>query len=121
MYQTKPFDFSVHGAFFAFWNDQFNEKKVEGVKYEQGSLWLIAPKGTLLKIMELFHEHNIHEAKERIRVDGIEKIIIHEFGNYECGYTGEIEPLGFLTEEPYNCTREFIKEVIRNRPRNDEE
>lgn len=110
-YERKEFDFKKHGAFFAFWDDQFEEQKEKWVDYV--SLWmgLVAPKNKYKKIIKLYKAHNKKENERRKKIEGIDKIIEYEYNNHECGYTWSIADLEFLVEEFEEINRKKICEV----------
>lgn len=103
--------FKKYGAFFAFNKEQFFEKRVEGVTYVNVGAGLIIPKGnvdSLLKELDDIHAKGI---KQDIEENGIQSIIKRELGNYECFYTGDIQPAVEALED-YNITLEEIKKVF---------
>lgn len=100
------------GAFFAFSNKQFNEKRVEGVNYVNLGGGLIAPKenaSELVQGMQTILEEGI---KQDIAEHGIEKIIERELDNHECFYTGEIDDAVDALED-YEITRSQVQDVYR--------
>lgn len=56
--EKKPdFDWSAHGGFFAFGQQQFDEKKKEGVEYVHAFAWLFLPKENYKAVLDLFDAH----------------------------------------------------------------
>ena len=110
---TKVFE--KHGAFFAFSKSQFDEKKVEGVKYVSDGTGMIAPKENYEKLSEEIEEIHRNGIKQDIEENGIESIIKRELSNYECNYTGEIEDAVDALED-YGITYEQVKNVFKGLP-----
>lgn len=108
--QTEAF--KKHGAFFAFSGSQFNENKIEGVKYADCGHGLICPKDNADALIKELDEINKNGIKQDIEENGIEKIIKRELGNYECYYTGEIDDAVEALED-YGITREQILTVFK--------
>lgn len=75
--------FEENGAFFAFGDSQFNEKKVEGVKYVSLGMGLIAPKDNAKKVMEEINDTHERGVKLRLEEYGLHKIAQYELANYE--------------------------------------
>ncbi len=109
-YKDKPMEemLKKNGAFFAFGDDQFLEKRVKGVEYVSMSMGLIAPKE---------NARHIWDETERIHKEGIEqdikehskkKIIFRECENYEIQF-GDTQPVYDSLEE-YPITRKEIEE-----------
>ena len=101
-----------YGAFFAFSNAQFEEKKVDGITYTQNSSGMIAPKEnfkTLVQEIDKIYEDGI---KQDIEENGIKSIIKRELRNYECYYTGEIDNAVDALED-YGITYEQVLNVYR--------
>jgi len=110
---TKAFE--KHGAFFAFSKSQFDEKKVEGVKYVSDGTGMIAPKENYKELYEEIEEIHRNGIKQDIEENGIESIIKRELSNYECYYTGEIEDAVDALED-YGITYEQVKNVYKGLP-----
>ncbi|MFX4240133.1 DUF7659 family protein [Aliarcobacter butzleri] len=113
-YTTNPQTdaFKKHGAFFAFSASQFNENKIEGVKYADCGHGLICPKENVKALLKELDEINQNGIKQDIEENGIEKIIKRELGNYECYYTGEIDDAVEALED-YGITQEQILKVFQ--------
>jgi hypothetical protein len=78
------------GAFFAFGDEQFKEKRVEGVEYQQMASGLIVPKENALAVWEGFETILNNAIAQDIAENGKEAIIRRELFNHECFYDGEI-------------------------------
>lgn len=95
-----------YGAFFAFSNNQFEEKRKEGVKYVSLGAGLIAPKGTGQKIVDGIEAARKNGVAQDKKEKTNKQIIWDAFANYECQIVGSpedaIEALdgyGFSDEE----------------------
>lgn len=105
--------FKKNGAFFAFSDDQLNEKKVDGVEYASMGMGLICPKDNckqmradILEIGKLGREMDVAE-------NGRDKIIERELYNHEAFYTMDIEDT-FNVLECYGITENEIRVVYNN-------
>ena len=110
---TKAFE--KHGAFFAFSKSQFDEKKVEGIKYVSDGTGMLVPKENYNALIEVIEEIHRNGIKQDIEENGIELIIKRELRNYECYYTGEIEDAVDALED-YGITYEQVKNVFKGLP-----
>jgi hypothetical protein len=107
--QTKLFDDT--GAFFAFGTKQFNEKKVEGVRYVDAGGGLICPTKHYERLateLELIHSEAM---KEDLELNGREGIIRRELSNHEAYYTMDIDQT-FDAIKCYGITEEEILKVF---------
>lgn len=86
-YIKQDFNFWERGAFFAFWQDQFDRQKKEWVEYVSADYWLFLPKETARQILEDFKAHNESERQRRIQEDWLKNIILYELNNHECYVT----------------------------------
>lgn len=82
---------ATHGAFFAFSNDQFNEKKQPDVKYVNCGSGLICPKANVTELLAGIQDVGKKGKEQDISENGIEAIIERELRNHEAFYTGDIE------------------------------
>jgi hypothetical protein len=73
-----------NGAFFAFGNKQFEEKKQDGVKYVHLFGGLICPKDNAKNIYSGLDKIRSKGIAKDIAENGLNKIIHREFANYEC-------------------------------------
>lgn len=87
--QTKALDKA--GAFFAFSKSQFEEQKVEGVKYMNGPAGMICPVDTYSVLADELNKIYQSSIKQDIEENGLTNIVIRELNNYECYYSGDIE------------------------------
>ena len=110
---TKAFE--KHGAFFAFSKSQFDEKKLEGIKYVSDGTGMLVPKENYNALIEVIEEIHRNGIKQDIEENGIESIIKRELSNYECNYTGEIEDAVDALED-YGITYEQVKNVYKGLP-----
>lgn len=113
-YTKEPLDlaFKKYGAFFAFSKTQFEEQKVEEVKYVSNGAGMIVPKDNYKALMEEMEEIHRIGIKQDIEENGITKIIKRELANYECDYTGEIEDAVEALED-YGISYEQVLNVFR--------
>lgn len=117
--QTKIFN--NHGAFFCFSNSQFDEQKIEGVKYEDCGGGLVAPVGSgshVLKDLELLHDECIEYEKEN---NTLKVIIWDSLANYECQITWDfsdaleaLKPYGITSKQVGEEWGEYFKHCIDN-------
>lgn len=107
--------FKEAGAFFAFGKAQFDEQKVEGVRYTEIYGGLICPVDKANDLLEKLHTIHEEGIAEDIKENGIENIIKRELNNHEAYYTGDIEStVDALTMYP-NATRENIARIFKNK------
>jgi hypothetical protein len=116
--QAQTLTFERHGAFFAFGQKQFNEKRREGVKYVNMGAGLLCPDENVAQLIEELDA----VYKDAIRLDvsenGAEKIIEREYFNHETQLTGDktamLDSLVLHIEQfPELFTDEAIKLVSR--------
>jgi len=113
--------FKETGAFFAFGQKQFDEKKVEGVKYVALDGGLIVPAENakaLLQGLSTIHEEGI---KMDIEENGKSAIIQRELANHEASYTmctdatkEALEGYGFTDEEIQAEFDTYFAECVAN-------
>jgi hypothetical protein len=78
------------GAFFAFSTEQFNDQKIDGVRYVNLGAGMVAPKedaGRLVEALGRIHSAGI---AADIKENGLTAIITRELHNHECFYTNDI-------------------------------
>lgn len=99
-----------HGAFYAFGQSQFDERKEAGKQYVSICSGLICPKDTADEfVTEL--EQLIDEAIAKdLAENGKEKIIERELLNHEISITHNLQPT-FEALNGYNITLEEIRSV----------
>lgn len=108
--------FEKHGVFFAFSEKQFNEGKKEGVTYVNVGNGDLCPKENVKAYIE--DASNVIDTGIRKQVEelGAEKIIEHEYFNYECQLSMDISRMVSALEThieifPELFTDELIKET----------
>lgn len=106
--------FEKYGAFFAFNNSQFDEKKKEGVKYKSLGYGLICPAGKENELLAELEEISKWGRKKDIKENTKERVILRELDNHECYYTNDITT-AVETLEPYGITREEVMMMYRNK------
>ena len=104
--QTEAFN--KYGAFFAFSNSQYNEKKKEGVKYNSLGAGLIAPVGTGKALSNELERIYNEAIKQDVTDNGIKAIIHRELANHECQLTGDYSEVIDKLKD-YGITVEQIK------------
>ena len=98
-----------NGAFFAFGQQQLDEKKQEGVVYVSMGSGLIVPKENASKILKGLESINTEGIKQDISENGIKAIIHRELANYEAQITGSISDTVEVLGD-YEITREQVRE-----------
>lgn len=83
--------FAKHGAFFAFGNKQFNEKKQEGVEYISIGAGLIAPKSNADSLITALSNITKEKVKWELANNTKKEIIWYELANHECQIVGSWE------------------------------
>jgi len=82
--------FELHGAFYAFSQEQFDKAHIEGVEYVSMGSGLVVRKGEEQAIIDGFSKIEKEGIQEDIADNGIPAIILRELKNHECFYTGDI-------------------------------
>lgn len=108
--QTEAFEKA--GAFFAFSNSQFDEKKVEGVKYYNMGAGLICPKDTAKQLLADLDAIQASGIKQDLAENGKEGVIKRELNNHECYYTMDITDCVDKLKD-YGITAEEILAVFK--------
>ena len=119
--------FADNGAFYAFGNKQFEEKKKEGVTYVSMASGLICPKENATQLLKDFEVIFDNAVKQQVAEFGAEKIISHEYFNHETQITGDtqqvIDVLGthkelfpelFTDEIILKVCKQCFKEAVKN-------
>lgn len=96
------------GAFFAFGQKQFDEQKVEGVKYYSLRAGLFVPQGKENELTEGLAEISKKGREADLAENGIKGIIHRELGNYECQISCDMTP-AVEALEPYGITENQVK------------
>lgn len=98
------------GAFFAFSNQQFDEQKVEGIKYVSMGAGLICPKERAPELKKGLEDTRKLGIQKDIEENGIDNIISRELYNYEAMYTGDIDMVVEVLKA-YNISEEDVIRV----------
>lgn len=80
-----------NGAFYAFGNKQYEEKKKEGVIYVSLASGLICPKENVTQLLKGLKVIFDDAVRQQVADFGAEKIISHEYFNYETQLTGNTQ------------------------------
>jgi hypothetical protein len=80
-----------HGAFWAFSTKQFDEAKVEGVRYTPLPMGLIAPTENVKQLLKDMQKAASQTIEKDLAEHGKKKIIHRELANHEASYTGSID------------------------------
>ncbi len=75
--------FKKTGAFFAFSQEQFSEKEVDGIKYASLGAGMICPKSNIDALLDGLNTIQKEAIKEDIKDNGAKKIIERAYFNYE--------------------------------------
>lgn len=111
--QSKAFEKAW--AFFCFGQAQFDEKKVEGIKYVDLWAWLICPKENVITLVDELKQATQNGIKQDIAENGLNAIIRRELNNYECYYTCDpTEAINALVGS-YPVTADDVIKVFRNK------
>jgi len=76
--------FEKFGAFFAFGQKQFDERKKEGVTYVNAGAGLLAPKGTAEELCADLAALSKNKIQWELDNNSVKDIIFYSLGNYEC-------------------------------------
>lgn len=101
-----------NGAFFAFSNQQYAEKKKDGVIYVSLIGGLLCPKENVDAVLKGMKEITENARKKDIEENGIEQIIYRELANHEAWYTYEIEDTMDALEGYPGVTEELVWKVF---------
>lgn len=104
--QTAAFEKA--GAFFAFSNQQFDEKKKEGIKYMSLGAGLISPEDTATQLVDDLGAIVKEATAQDIAENGVKAIIHREFANHECQLSGDYDNVIDKLEH-YGITADQIK------------
>jgi hypothetical protein len=106
--------FKKTGSFFAFGRKQFEEKRVEGVKYYNMGAGLLCPKETAKELSDGLDKIYVEAIAQDMEENGKKAIILRELGNHECWYTGDPEPCVDKLKD-YPITKEEVWKVFKNK------
>lgn len=101
------------GAFYAFGQNQFDEKAKDGVDYVIMGCGLICPKENAQLFIDEYDKIIKESIAEDIADNGKEAIIKRELNNYECYYTGDISDCVDSLKD-YGYTKDEIWKIFNN-------
>lgn len=104
--------FKQLGAFFAFSQSQFDEKRKEGVEYISLSCGMIVPKDNAKALVTGLSEINAKGVAQDLAENGREAIIRRELHNYECFYVGSVTDAAEALQA-YDISLDEVKAVYR--------
>ncbi len=104
--------FTDNGAFFAFSNKQFEEKKKEGVKYVALASGLVCPKENSQTVLQQFETIYNDAVRQQVAEFGAEKIISHEYFNHETQITGDNQQVIDVLETHRELFPELFTDAI---------
>ncbi len=117
--QTKVFD--SFGAFFAFGQKQFDEKKVDGISYTHAGAGLITPAGTANALFEALEKINNSKVSWELENNSKHDIIFYNLANYECQITMDysdavdnVKDYGITEKEVAAVWPEYFNHCIDN-------
>ena len=112
-YTEKPFSelFEKMGVFFAFSPKQFEESRVEGVKYRSLGGGSICPADNCKAYLAGVDKVVAECISQDLADNGREGVILRELGNHECYYTGDISDCVDALED-YGINRNEIAGVF---------
>tara|TARA_R110000851_G_scaffold39729_7_gene100723 strand:+ start:1056 stop:1439 length:384 start_codon:yes stop_codon:yes gene_type:complete len=99
------------GAFFAFSEKQFEENKVDGVKYGSRGAGLICPIANAKQLNADLKQARIDAVAKDKEENTAEAIIERELSNYECYYTYDIDD-AISSLSDYGYSNDKILEVF---------
>ncbi len=103
-----------HKAFFAFSGKQFQEKKVDGVRYTHiEAAGLFCPTNTVEELVKEMEANYDIAVKQDIKENGIENIVKRELGNHETTYTGDLEHIWEVLNPYKELCPELNMEMVR--------
>lgn len=110
--------FKEHGAFFAFGQKQFDEKKEAGVVYSDMGHGLICPKGKCLSLFNALETLYDEALDQQIKEHDPEQIVRHEYFNRETQITNDTAPARealevYVQRAPAVFTEELIDQVFK--------
>lgn len=109
--------FNKTGAFFAFGKKQFDEQKVEGVKYASCGMGLICPTDQVDVVRQGLKQIADDAIAEDIKDNGVSGIIEREYFNHECQISCSTEDVenalkGYQVRYPKSFTDERMQKVF---------
>lgn len=107
--QAQSHLFDSTGAFFAFNENQLNERKQDGVKYVSVGAGLICPKDKVKDLINGLDNINQQGIANDIAENGIKAIIHRELANHECQITYCIDDAVDKLADYPGITRETVQ------------
>ena len=104
--QTKALN--DNGAFFAFGDKQFNEQKIEGVKYVSMGCGMIAPKENAPLLFSALESINGQKIEWELANNTKKEIIWYQMANHEVQLNGDYSEVIEMMNE-YNITPEEVQ------------
>lgn len=101
--------FNKMGAFFAFSQDQFDERKIEGVVYTSMMAGLVCPKNNADALFQELDNIIQSGIASDIAANGLKKIIHRELANHEAQISMDIESTVHALSGYPGITRETIQ------------
>jgi hypothetical protein len=103
------------GAFYAFGNKQFEEKRKPGINYVNLQSGLICPKENAKELLDTFDKIFDDAVRKQVQLFGSVRIIHHEYFNHETQLTRDIDKLIDVLEFYTDLYPDlFTEEIIRN-------
>ena len=104
--------FNKTGTFFAFSQEQFNEKAKEGIKYVNLGQGMLSPDENYIEVIETLKKIYKDSINQDLKENGKDKIILRELENHEAFYVGSIEDTVHKLED-YPITEDEIRHVYQ--------
>ncbi len=105
--------YDKYGVFFAFSNEQYNDKAVKGVEYVNMGSGMVAPKEHATAVNTELHAAIDTFQAWKLETMGKDKIILAELHNHEAFYTYEIEDT-IDALEGYGFTAADVQKVFND-------
>jgi len=103
------------GAFYAFGQKQFDDAKVEGVKYITNGSGLVCPKVNYKQLQEELNQNYKNALKQDMKENNIDDIILRELINYECFYDGDLSECLNTLKDYRVSEKQVIKVYHKNK------
>lgn len=118
MEQKQSKAFAKAGAFFAVSQSQFDEAKAklpDVKKFVHIGAHLYCDKKNAKWLVDKLGEIYAESMRQDIQDHGLERIILRELGNYECWYTGDIEPCWEAIQNYPGIKKEYVARLFTNK------
>jgi len=105
--KKSQFNFSMHGGFFAFGDDQFQKNKIGEAPFVHLGAGLYCSKSSykdLMNNLDMFSKNKNNYIKENVNPYGV---FSYEADNHEASYSGDLEA-------PYKIVKEIYGEAVAN-------